>query len=208
MEVGVLGPLRVRVDEGELAIGSRTQRVVLATLLARAGEVVSTAGLIDAVWGDDAPPSAVNTLRSQVSRLRRVVGERLAAGPDGYALRLVDGTDRVDAWSFEAAVRRMRTDPGPTSRALLAAELASWRGDAFGELADVVTLRAEARRLQLLRLDATELLARADLRAGRWTDAIAAAESIVAVDPVFEPAWKIVVRALAGAGRTADAMRA
>ncbi len=204
----MLGPLRLSGDEGELAIGSRTQRVVLATLLARAGEVVSTASLIDAVWGDDAPPSAVNTLRSQVSRLRRLVGERLAAGPDGYALRLIHGTDRVDAWAFEAAVRRMRTDPGPTSRALLAAELASWRGDAFGELADVVTLRADARRLQLLRVDATELLARADLDAGQWSDAVAAVESIVAVDPVREPAWEILVRALAGAGRTADAMRA
>ena len=204
----MLGPLRVVGDEGELAIGSRTQRVVLATLLARAGEVVSTATLIDAVWGDDAPPSAVNTLRSQVSRLRRLVGERLAAGPDGYSLRLVDGTDRVDAWGFEAAVRRMRTDPGPTSRALLAAELAAWRGDAFGELADVVTLRAEARRLQLLRIDATELLARGDLDAGHWSDAVGAAESIVAVDPVREPAWEILVRALAGAGRAADAMRA
>lgn len=211
MLFGVLGPLQVVDDAGaEVAIGSRTQRVVLAALLARAGEVVAAATLIDAVWGDEPPPSARNTLRSQISRLRHVVGERLVAGPDGYALRPKsdEPVDAVDAHAFDLALRRMRTDPGPTSRALLAAELAGWRGDAYGDLADVGVLRAEARRLELARTDAAELIARADLEAGDWGEAIAAAESIVAADPVREPSWEVLVRALAGAGRAADALRA
>ena len=207
MEFGVLGPLRVAEDGGELPIGSRTQRLVLASLLARLDEVVSVAALLDAVWGDDPPPSALNTLRSQVSRLRRLVGDRLAAAHEGYALR-PEGDDVVDAVQFERALRRMRSDPGPTSRALLAAELAAWRGDAFGELADVPTVRAAARRLDLARIDAAELVAHADLLAGQWADAEAGAESILAVDPVREPAWEVLIRALGGAGRTAEAMRA
>ena len=153
------------------------------------------------------PPSALNTLRSQVSRLRRLVGDRLAAAHEGYALRPEDD-DVVDAVQFERALRRMRSDPGPTSRALLAAELAAWRGDAFGELADVPTVRAAARRLDLARIDAAELVAHADLLAGQWADAEAGAESILAVDPVREPAWEVLIRALGGAGRTAEAMRA
>ncbi|HEX6657156.1 MAG TPA: BTAD domain-containing putative transcriptional regulator, partial [Ilumatobacter sp.] len=207
MEFGVLGPLRVAEDGAELPIGSRTQRLVLASLLARLDEVVSVSALVDAVWGDDPPPSALNTLRSQVSRLRRLVGDRVAAAHEGYALRPEDH-DVVDAVQFERALRRMRSDAGPTSRALLAAELAAWRGEAFGELADVPTVRAAARRLDLARVDASELVAHADLLAGQWADAEAGAESILAVDPVREPAWEVLIRALGGAGRTADAMRA
>ena len=121
MEFGVLGPLRVAATRRELAIGSRTQRIVLASLLARTGEVVSTAALIDAVWGDDAPPSALNTLRSQVSRLRRLVGERLVAGPDGYALRPGRRTTLVDAGGFDRgpapdALRPRTDEPGAAGR--------------------------------------------------------------------------------------------
>ena len=207
MEFAVLGPLGVAEQGRELPIGSRTQRIVLASLLARLEEVVSVSVLVDAVWGDEPPPSALNTLRSQVSRLRRVVGDRITAAHEGYLLRPADD-DVVDAVQFERALRRMRSDPGPTSRALLAAELASWRGDAFGELADVPTVRAAARRLDLARIDAAELVAHADLAAGQWSDAESGAEAILAADPVREPAWEVLIRALGGAGRTADAMRA
>ena len=207
MEFAVLGPLCVANDGRELPMGSRTQRIVLASLLARLDEVVPVSVLVDAVWGDDPPPSALNTLRSQVSRLRRVVGDRITAGHEGYVLRPADD-DVVDAVQFERALRRMRSDPGSTSRALLAAELASWRGDAFGELADLPTVRAAARRLDLARMDAAELVAHADLIAGQWADAESGAESILAADPVREPAWEVLIRALGGAGRTADAMRA
>ena len=207
MEFGVLGPLRVAQDGRDEVIGSRAQRVVLASLLAHPGEVVGPGALVEAVWGDDAPPSALNTLRSQVSRLRRIVGDRLVAGPDGYELR-PGPDDGVDAARFDLALRRMRSDPGATSRAVLTAALSSWRGAAFGELADVDTVRATARRLELARLDAVEVVAAADLEAGRWADAVAGAEDLVAADPVREPGWEVLVRALGAAGRTADAMRA
>ena len=62
--------------------------------------------------------------------------------------------------------------------------------------------------MDLARIDAAELVAHADLLAGQWADAEAGAESILAVDPVREPAWEVLIRALGGAGRTAEAMRA
>ncbi len=159
------------------------------------------------MWGDDPPASAVQAVRAQIVLLQRAFGERLVATADGYLLALRADMDTRDSWRFDRALRRMRDDPGPTSYALLTAELDSWRGGAYGELAGVETVRAEARRLDIARVDAAELVATADLRAGRWSNTVSVAEAIVAEDPLREPSWELLVRTLGGAGRVADAMR-
>ena len=107
VDFGVLGPLRVVGADVVADIGSPTQRIVLATLLARLGQVVPIDVLADAVWEDSPPTSAVNTLRSQISRLRRVVGGRLEGSADGYSLVLQPG-DSVDAATFDRALRGAR----------------------------------------------------------------------------------------------------
>ena len=204
VDFGVLGPLRV-VEAGEVVdIGSPTQRIVLATLIAHLGQVVPIDVLAEAVWEDTPPASALNTLRSQISRLRRVVGGRLEGSAAGYSLVLAPG-DTVDAATFDHALRASR-DGGDVAE--LVAALAAWRGRAYGELADTAGVRVEARRLELARLDATELVAAADLAAGRYTESAAACEAVVAADDVREPSWAILVRALARAGRPAEALRA
>ena len=52
------------------------RQAVLVTLALRHGETVSIDHLVDAVWGDAAPPTARNTLQSHVSYLRSVFGDR------------------------------------------------------------------------------------------------------------------------------------
>ncbi len=52
MRFRVLGPLRVRSGDGWVAVTAAQQRVVLAMLLANAGQVVSSEKLVDAVWPD------------------------------------------------------------------------------------------------------------------------------------------------------------
>ena len=73
----VLGPLRARRDGVELDPGSPQQKAVLAVLLLARGRHVAIEMLIDALWGERAPLTAVGTVRNYVSRLRR----RLASGP-------------------------------------------------------------------------------------------------------------------------------
>ena len=53
MEVGLLGPLEVVGPDGRVRIGGAKERLVLALLLLRAGEVVPHDALVDALWGDD-----------------------------------------------------------------------------------------------------------------------------------------------------------
>ena len=99
----VLGPVEVMDDAGvPVAVGSRNQRLVLAVLACQRGRTVAAAHLIDALWGEP-PRTADHSLRAYVSRLRHVLGDRLAIRPGGYALDLAP--DAVDASRFEALLR-------------------------------------------------------------------------------------------------------
>lgn len=66
----ILGPLRVWRDGIEVDAGSRLQRCLLALLLARGGNPVSMSEIVDLLWGEDAPLSAVNTVHKYVGALR------------------------------------------------------------------------------------------------------------------------------------------
>src|SRR6478609_4532787 len=69
----LLGPVRAWRGADELDLGSPQQCVVLAALLLQRGRPVTTGALVDAVWGDEPPATAVPVLRTYVSRLRKVL---------------------------------------------------------------------------------------------------------------------------------------
>ncbi len=127
----VLGPLRAyrgipggrppglaERRNAELALGWPRQRAVLAALVLRAGQVVSRDELIDALWGGDPPATAVNTLHTYITGLRKILepgrrirepGRLLASAGSGYVLRLAPGQLDLEATErhIEEA-RRMR----------------------------------------------------------------------------------------------------
>lgn len=77
----ILGPLRVWRDGIEVDAGSRLQRCLLALLLARGGNPVSMSEIVDLLWGEDAPLSAVNTVHKYVGALRRILEPRRSSMP-------------------------------------------------------------------------------------------------------------------------------
>ena len=103
--VRILGLLEV-VDAGsEVPLGGRNQRILLARLLVNADEVVSTDRIIDALWGEEPPRTALTSVQNSVARLRKRIGpERLVTKPPGYMLRLQD--DVLDARRARRARRR------------------------------------------------------------------------------------------------------
>ena len=110
-EFRVLGPLEVTDGETPLDIGGPKPRALIALLAAAAGEIVSTDTLVDALWGEDVPASAVNSLQTYVSRLRKIVGtETIESKAPGYVL---DAT--VDWIEFDrlaaAGQRKLADDP-------------------------------------------------------------------------------------------------
>src|SRR5690242_3279878 len=73
LRFAVLGAVRAWHRGRELDLGSPQQRAVLTALLLREGRPVAVNHLVSAVWGDSAPLGAVSTVRTYLSRLRRIV---------------------------------------------------------------------------------------------------------------------------------------
>src|SRR5262245_9596409 len=70
VRVLVLGPLLVEHAGTVLHVAGTHRRRLLALLASRAGRVVGTDAIVDALWGEDPPPSAAKTIQSHVARLR------------------------------------------------------------------------------------------------------------------------------------------
>src|SRR3954452_1008949 len=105
MEFSVLGPLEVRADGRELALGGTKPRGLLALLLLHAGRPVSAERIAVALWGEDAPADAAKTVQVHVSRLRRGPrgGRGLVTTSAGYAIH--PGAGELDADRFVELVR-------------------------------------------------------------------------------------------------------
>ncbi len=209
VEFRVLGPLEVLVDDAPVAPSARRQRVLLAALLLRAGEVVSADTLTEAVWNGEAPASAQSVLRVYVTQLRRTLpAGRLVTRPSGYQLVIEDG--ELDAKRFEtlAADGRAALAAGSLrlARTCFKRALALWRGSAFEDLADLAFVRDEAARLDELRLACVEARLEVELRAGRHTEVLADLEQVVAEQPYREHLRCQLMLALYRSGRQSDAL--
>src|ERR687888_1735886 len=87
MEFRILGPLEALEDGRQIEIGGAKQRALLALLLLHANEVVSIDRLIDALWEEQPPETALKALQVYVSQLRKALGkERLETKAPGYRL--------------------------------------------------------------------------------------------------------------------------
>ena len=206
MGIQVLGPLAV---DGSERLGPR-DRVVLQALAVRQGRSVTADELGDALWGDHAPASAHKNLQSCIVRLRKALGpDAIVTTSDGYLLDVA--VDDVDARRFEAQVARARAllEVGEADRVafLLDQALDLWRGSAFAELADWLPARAEAERLEQLRLEAEELQLDAQLRRGRAREVLTRAHELVRAAPLRERRWELLALAQYRSGAQADALR-
>src|SRR5262245_41376058 len=92
MEFRILGPLEVVAEGRPVGLGGPKQRTLLALLLLEANRVVSSDRLIDALWEDYPPETALKGLTVHISQLRKLLGtERIETTPPGYRLRVEDG---------------------------------------------------------------------------------------------------------------------
>jgi tetratricopeptide (TPR) repeat protein len=149
LKLQIMGPLRLWRGDIELDAGPRQQRCLLAVLLAREGRPISTADLIDLVWGPDSPASAVNVIHKYVGALRRLLepglplrapGSYLLRHGDGY--RFVAGPTTLDLVAFRQLVAlaksKLGQDRGAEALDDYVAALRICQGTAGGALADSV----------------------------------------------------------------------
>ena len=206
--VRVLGPLEVWRGGAMVPIGGPKARITLGVLLAHRQSVVSVDRLADALWGDVPPESAVATIQSNISRLRKTLApevEILARAP-GYLLEAPP--DRIDATRFAGLVRDATTAAMPAEVVeLLGTALALWRGPAFGEFAHLDWARGDAVQLDELRLVAVETLLEARLALGEAGAVVGELERLVVDHPLRERFWRQLMVALYRTGRQGEALR-
>jgi DNA-binding SARP family transcriptional activator/TPR repeat protein len=209
MKFFVLGILGAADDAGPVRLGGSRQRAVLAALLGSPNRPVSMDRLVDAVWGEGSPKTAVDNVRLYVHQLRRVLGpDRIVRQARGYCLAI--GPDELDSRRFEDLTDRGRhlLDAADARAAadVLRDALALWRGQPYADLADLDWLRPEIDRLNERRLAALELRLDADLALGRHDLVVAELVQQTAEQPLRERLRVQLMLALFEGGRTGEAL--
>ena len=218
MQVRLLGPLEVVNESGKaVAIGGPKERALWAMLTIHANEVVSEDRLVDALWGSGEPPrTAVRTLQSYLSRLRKVVAQSgddgsvvLDSAASGWVLRLAP--EALDVASVHRLAEVARSSAAQTDHlgAVLAYAdaLRIWRGPALDEFVEEPWASPEASRLEELRQLLVEERVEAELHCGRHAALIGELDALCQAFPLRERLWQLRMLALYRAGRQADALR-
>ncbi|WP_239313665.1 BTAD domain-containing putative transcriptional regulator [Plantactinospora mayteni] len=213
----ILGPLRLWRNGVELHPGPRQQAYLLAVLLAHAGRPVSTSELIDLVWADDAPASAVNILQKYVGALRRLLepglstrsaGSYLARRGDGYLLTADPGM--LDLVTFRTLVETARTCllDRQRDRALdcYAQALGLWRGSAGDGLAHGLAAMPVFTALDGEFFDACVSAAPLAVSLGRPERVLQALRLAAWMAPLHETVQAALVTVLGATGQRAEAL--
>jgi predicted ATPase/DNA-binding SARP family transcriptional activator/tetratricopeptide (TPR) repeat protein len=210
--IHALGPLEARRGGEVVALGGRRQRVVLAALLLQRSRPVSADHLVELVWGAEVPPSAVGTLQAYLSRLRRALGDAvLARDGGGYRVHLGDGQLDIPRFELLVVEAEAATDAGDHAAAAhsYGRALALWRGDRFlGELGSEPFARAEATRLEQLRLHALRSRIDAELQLGHHDAVAAELDALVRTYPYDEHLLEQFMLATYRSGRPVAALQA
>ncbi|OIJ64336.1 hypothetical protein WN71_029750 [Streptomyces mangrovisoli] len=179
----------------------------MAVLVSQANNVLPVDGLIDALWGGRPPRTARKNLQGYVSRLRRVLGDRLHHSPGGYLLRLE--ASECDLLRFEelSGIGRRRHRDGDPEGACdaLAEALEVWRGRPLIEFGDVPYLTSAVDRLQEMFLTALEEWAELESDRERHTLVVERLQEHVVGHPLRERLAAAWIRALAATGRQSEA---
>src|SRR5215472_7593427 len=207
VQVRLLGPVDVMVDGAPLAVPGLRRRAVLATLALRAGEIVGTDQLVDAVWGSSVPSTAANTLQSHVSYLRHVLPAKsvIVSRSPGYVLELGEGGTDVQVAERLLRQGTQADDPAEGVRRLETAA-GLWRGRSLANVAGLAWLEGQAGRLDSLQVTIKRALLDARLAAGEHAQLLPELEQLAADNPLDEQVHAQLMLALYRCGRQADAL--
>jgi len=218
--IELLGPLSVRVNRVPVMPRAAKPRQALALLALNAGRVVTVSSLIDELWGDSPPPSALTALQTYILDCRRQIAAALGTGQDpksvlrtrlnGY---LLDGrSSRVDARDFERLARsgRAAAEHGDDKSAadLLSQALALWRGAALVDVRKGRILELEAAAMEETRLAVLGRRIESDLALGRHADILGELTVLAAMHPLNEKLSALLITALYRTGHTGRALQA
>lgn len=194
----------------ENELPGRQGRLLFTYLAVNRVRPVARRELLDVLWPHELPQTAETTLTSVLSRLRHVVGENVLHGREQLRLVLP-----AEAW----------IDVEVAFRAIHEAEAAAHSGDwpqawiggrvaldvsrrEFASGFDAPWIEERRRSLEALQASALECIGEAGLGLGGTE--IAAAErcgrALVALEPLRESGYRLLMRALEARGNAAEAL--
>jgi DNA-binding SARP family transcriptional activator len=208
----LLGPVRIKGHDGGPVATQSRQQALLAALLVDAGRLVPYSVLIDRVWGADPPQTAGDTLRSHISRIRRLLklhcrdpAPILSSSTGGY--RLDVDRNRIDIHRFTELAGRGRSSTVALDEriALFREALALWESDPLSGLAGEWPSRTRQYWRQRHR-DLTIDWAQAEMESGNAAAAVSSLADLAAGHPLDESVAAVLMRALYAVSRQADAL--
>ena len=213
----ILGPLRAWRSGVEVDPGPRQQAFLLALLLARAGRPISMDQLIELIWDQAPPASAVNAIHKYVGALRRLLESSVRTrDPGSYIQRrgnaylLEGGPGELDIVAFRAAVQVAQTqsaaghDEAALDRYIEA--LGCWHGHAGDGLSCGPAAQALFAAVDDTFLDACTAAAQLAVPLGQSERVLGPLQLAAAMAPLHEPVHAGLIAALSGAGKHAQAL--
>ncbi len=220
MSIELLGPLSVRINHVPVMPAAAKPRQVLAMLALNAGRVVTVSTLIEELWGDQPPPSALTTLQTYILDLRKRMAAAMGPGMDpkrvlrtrhfGYLLDAQDAQIDIEEFGKLAVAGRARAEAGDYrgTAELLSCALALWRGPALVDVRKGRVLELEVTALEESRLAVLSRRIEADLVLGRHADILGELTALAARHPLNENFSAQLITALYRTGHTARALQA
>ena len=228
MDYRILGSFEVRVGDRLVGLGGEKPRALLAILLLHRNEVVSADRLIDDLWGESSPASALGTVRAYVSRLRKGLGANGASSGGesesgaaanggvlrtrgrGYVLEVARGELDLERFGEMAERGRDALAAGnpDEAAAVLREALGIWRGPPLADFAYEPFAQTVIAQLEELQLAAIEDRVEADLALGRARELVGELRDLVARHPLRERPRGQLMLALYRSGRQAEALEA
>jgi DNA-binding SARP family transcriptional activator len=224
MRVGLLGPLSLRRGAQMITPSAPKLRQVLSLLVLQANSVTRVDQLVEELWEESPPPSALTTVQTYIYQLRKLLrlsdkadqtsgrgadNPVLLSHPGGYILQLRSLTD-IDAYLFEQLAERGRQEllAGQVSDAAdtLRVALGLWRGNVLEGVSTGPLLYAQVARLEERKRTVLGLRIEADLQLGRHQEITGELASLVSGEPTREDFSAKLMLALYRCGRRADAL--
>jgi predicted ATPase/DNA-binding SARP family transcriptional activator len=161
--------------------------------------------LIDRLWGDEPPDTAVKSIQKYVSNLRRILGQTRIVSNGGYRLVLED--DEREERRFERALaQRADTLDAAGRLAVIEDALSLWRGEPYADLPEPMFLEPVRVRLNETRMTLIEERLGLLAELGRFDQVVGETAELVETHRLRERFWQLRMSALAAVSRPAEAL--
>jgi SARP family transcriptional regulator, regulator of embCAB operon len=215
----ILGGVEVASDGRACTPSAPKVRQVLALLLLQANRLVQADAIIEELWADSPPKSALITAQTYIYQLRRLMkreglnpagGQLLISRPTGYQLQVEPR--QLDIRVFQELLglgRQLMEENRPRAAAQrFRAALDLWTGPPLTNIPLGPLLSTHAIQLEEQHLRALELRIQAEVMLSRERELIGELRFLVTAYPLNEWFHGQLIRALHRAGRRSEALEA